>query len=415
MRYLLLNIVLFVPLLGFSQLHTGDSTSLSMGARTILFTGGDAKFRGPLKNSGTITANRNIEFNKNTIVGSLKFVGATDQSILGDTITVTNFTLDKTGKLILSTGQVRVGGTTDLTSGVVESADELDLIQIGPVNPDGLGYVEGRMIGRLGNTNTFTFPMGLTDLNGNGYKNYITLTANSPGTFVRVQCRRGIPALLFPDDEMDGIAEEVEWVVHVGGSDSIQATVAIDYSGINLDDSQFPNLIDADIHQPAIAMFFREDTLHHALNTVTDFLGDVRDSDGFIESNERIWISNLGRRFSIALIPSAEGPVYYVPNAFAPNAVFEENRIFRPFFAGYGSETIQSLSITVYDSFNQEVFSVESEPGPVFDIAQYGWNGVIKNSGLDAPDGVYYYNISLITNVDEYGNPVKRQAVLLVR
>ena len=410
MKKIAFYIVLLIPGLSHAQFHTGDSTKLALTSGTTFFMGGNTTLNGPLTNFGTIISYRDLDFVDNTDVGNLKFTGDIDQNLSGDTIDVGSFELDKTGRLILLTGQVRATGGLTVTRGVIQSDDELDFIQAGSVDATGTGYVEGKMIGRLNNAATFTFPMGLTDANGNGFKNYLTLRANKPGTYVRVECRRANPNLLFPDSLMDGLADEVEWLVQVLGPDSVEASIAIDYSGVNLDDSEFPDLIKADFHQPAIAMFYREDTLHHLLNTVTAFDGDVRDRDGYIESDERVWITNAGRRFSIALVPIADGDVLYMPNAFAPNAAFEDNRIFRPFFVG---DPITEISITIYDSFNQPVYQV-SDSGTSLDITQYGWDGFLP-SGLEAPGGVYYYQVILAT-VNRVNDPYDRRGpVLLMR
>ncbi len=406
MRKLLFHIILLLPFVGFTQFHTGDSAKLAISSGTVFFMGGNTTLNGPLTNFGTIVSFRDLDFVGNTDVGNLKFTGDIDQSLSGDTIDVGSFEMDKDGNLILLTGQVRATGGLSVTRGVIQSDDELDFIQAGNVDATGTGYVEGKMIGRLNNSATFTFPMGLTGPNGNGFKNYLTLTANKPGTFVRIECRRPNPNLLFPDSLMDGLADEVEWAIQVLGQDSVEASIAIDYSGVDLSESQFPNLIRADIHEPAIAMFYREDTLHHALSTATATDNSVG-RDGYIESDQRVWITNAGRRFSIALVPKAEGDVFYVPNVFAPNALMEDNKIFRPFFVG---SSINNLSIEVFDSFNQIVYSV-NETGSGLDITQYGWDGVLL-SNQEAPGGVYYYKIILKTNSNTY---TKEGPVLLMR
>ncbi|MEQ8681656.1 MAG: gliding motility-associated C-terminal domain-containing protein [Cyclobacteriaceae bacterium] len=409
MRTLFIHITLLLPLLSYAQFHTGDSTKLAISSGATFFMGGNTTLNGPLTNFGKIVSYRDLDFVGNTDVGNLKFTGDIDQSLSGDTIDVGSFELDKAGRLILLTGQVRATGGLTVTRGVIQSDDELDFIQAGSVDATGTGYVEGKMIGRLNNAATFTFPMGLTDANGNGYKNYLTLTANKPGTFVRVECKRGNPNLLFPDSLMDGLADEVEWVVHVLGQDSVEATIALDYSGVDLSENQFPNLINADIHEPAIAMFYREDTLHHALRTATSTTAtdNTTGRDGYIESNQSVWITNAGRRFSIALVPLADGDVFYVPNVFAPNALMQDNRIFRPFFVG---SSINRISIEIFDSFNQIVYSV-NETGSGLDVTQYGWDGFLLSS-QEAPGGVYYYKITLETNSNEY---TKSGPVLLMR
>lgn len=406
MRLLLAHIVFLIPLLGYSQFHIGDSTRLFLGQNTTLFAGGNATMSGKLTNGGTIVSNRDLNFVRNTSVGNLKFVGDIDQNLRGDTINTGSLELDKTGNLVLLTGQVRSIGQMSVTRGVIKSDNELDLIQIGTVDENGAGFVEGKMIGRLGNAPTFTFPMGLTSGN-TGFKNYLTLTANKPGTFIRVECRPADPTQLFPDSLINGIADEVEWLISVVGTDSVEATLMVDYSGLN-SLADFKNFINADIHIPSIALFSRPDTLHHPLNSLTQFDVTTTDPNGLIESNQRIWITNIPKRVSIALVPSAINPVFYIPNVFAPGATLQDNRTFRPFFAGV---TIVSLEIVIRDSFNQIVFEDVFDPNTEI-LEDFGWDGLID--GLEAPGGVYYYEITLESS-NAPDKPFTKGSLLLIR
>ena len=45
------------------------------------------------------------------------------------------------------------------------------------------------------------------------------------------------------------------------------------------------------------------------------------------------------------------------------------------------------------------------------DISQFGWNGILP-SGQEAPDGVYYYNVRILAESEEY---TKTGSVLLLK
>ncbi|MEP1789454.1 hypothetical protein, partial [Reichenbachiella sp.] len=83
-------------------------------------------------------------------------------------------------------------------------------------------------------------------------------------------------------------------------------------------------------------------------------------------------------------------PEVYLPNVFAPGASINENKIFRPFIGG---AVVSSVTFLVYDSFNREVYA-ETISGEDLSLENLGWDGNLK-SGLEAPEGVYYYNISI--------------------
>lgn len=395
MRYLLYAILLAHGLLLTGQNITfGDQTSLYLGDGTVFFFGGNTSLNGTVTNTGTIVSYSDLDFVLNRDVGNLKFTGANDQNLSGDTLDVGDFVVDKQGKLTLLTDRVIVSGALEATNGVIDAEDEEDLLVSGSSQAVGSGYVEGKLVG-ISQGGPVTFPMGV-----NGSPNYMTISNLATGSIVSVECRIPDQNLLLPDEDMVGLADEVEWILKVKG-DSTTAQISVSFSGVDIDPNNFSNgeYIRANLYTPAIALFSKQDTLYHALSgNQTEISGTGPfNSSGVITSDESILITNEGRRLSIALLPLVDVPRLYIPKAFAPNATLEENREFRAFFTG---TLVTSISIALYDSFNKQVFTV-SESGDDLDVAQFSWDGVL-NSGLEAPEGVYYYNIRIVADSQEY-------------
>lgn len=390
MRASLKIILLFA--ISFAQAQNitfGDQTGLYVGDGTIFFFGGNTTLNGTLNNMGTIVSYGDLDFVLNTDVGNLKFTGVDDQNLSGDTLDVGDFIVDKQGKLTLLTDRVIVTGALETTNGVIDAEEEEDLLVSGSSQALGSGYVEGKLVG-ISQGAPVTFPMGV-----NGSANYVTISNLEEGAIVTVECRIPDQNDLLPDEEMVGISDEVEWILKVSG-DSTMAQVSVNFSGVDLNNFSNGEPIRANLYTPAIALFSKEDTLYHALSG-TQNSADPYSPTGIINSDESILITNEGRRIGIALVPLVDVPRLYIPKAFAPNATLEDNREFRPYFTG---TQITSVSIAIYDSFNKQVFTA-GENGTDLDLSLYSWDGTL-NSGLDAPEGVYYYNIRIVANSEQF-------------
>lgn len=367
----------------------GDQTSLYLGDGTTFFFGGNTTFNGSLTNAGNIVSYSDMDFVLNTDIGNIKFTGRTDQNLNGDTLNVGDFVVDKQGKLTLLTDRVIVSGALQTINGVIDAEDEDDILVSGSSQGSGQGYVEGKLVG-ISQGGPVTFPMGV-----NGAPNYVTISNLPTNTIVSVECKIPDQSTLYPDEDMVGISDEVEWVLKVSG-DSVSAQVAVNFSGVDLENFSNGQNIRSRAYEPAIVVFSKTDTLFHPLSgRVSDT--DATFSQGVITSDESIWITNEGRRMAIALIPIIVEPTFFVPNAFAPNGTITDNRTFRPYFAG---AIISSFSFAVYDSFNQEVYGISQSDDDV-DITQFGWNGILP-SGQEAPEGVYYYNVRILAESEEY-------------
>ncbi|MEP1093911.1 MAG: hypothetical protein ABJG78_02310 [Cyclobacteriaceae bacterium] len=403
MRYLFSLLTLFVLESIAQTTNLGGNATLWVGDQASFYFGGNTTFNGVLTNNGEIISYSDLDFVVNRTVGSLKFVGAGDQNLLGDTLDVTDMVVDKAGNsnVVLLTDRVVVAGQLDVTNGIVQAEEELDLLVSGTSDNTGNGFVEGKLVG-LSTGRPVTFPMGI-----NGSPNYITLSGTNSGTVFRVECIQPDPTTISGDVEIQSISTDVEWIVTSIGAGS-DGQLTIDFSGVDLSE---PNVeaIRAEVYQTAIVALADGDSLFRVLSSVRSDLDDpmISPTTGTISVDDLISISENPTRLAVAWIPVVNDIEFFVPNSFAPNGNEIENRTFRPFFSG---DEITNISFRVFNSLNAEVFSV-SQSGSNLDLEFLGWDGVLP-SGQEAPGGVYYYNVVLTSLTDQR---TKAGAVLLVK
>ncbi len=418
MRYLLLMSLFLVGqvLLGQS-FKLGGAASLSIGNNTTFFAGGDASFDGELINDGKAVFNSDVDFKKNQETGGIKFVGPGQQRMLGDSLTIASMEVDKSEKLLMETVWSEVVGALDIVNGVIETDSSSLFLVTGSPTPDRNGFVEGPFFGIVGQ-NKITFPVGI-----NGFKNHLIVSNVEPETVLRVECIRPDPDMLQPTEDMIGVADEVMWVVRAVGSGRLSggrvdlsgksqgslanATISLDFSGVDFENMPNANTIRAEEYDPAIVQYTMADSSFSILPTSDMFDTDER-TYGVIESNRIVEVGAEPLMLGVAYIPVQLRPTFFVPTAFAPNGAYEDNHVFRPYFAG---ATVESLVFSVFDSFNAEVYRF-SQTGGGIDLDMAAWDGTL-NTGLEAPEGLYYYAVSLAA--DDGNQYQKSGTVLLVK
>ncbi|NQZ79073.1 MAG: gliding motility-associated C-terminal domain-containing protein, partial [Ekhidna sp.] len=151
------------------------------------------------------------------------------------------------------------------------------------------------------------------------------------------------------------------------------------------------------------------DTIYSLLNSTDATPENAASSEtsGRIVSNTTIVLDTTITRLNAAWIPIVDGPEFFVPNAFSPSGVYEENRVFRPFFVG---AEITSISIAVFNNYNDQIYTY-SESGNDLELESVGWDGRLQG-GQDAEAGVYYYRIQLVADGQVYS---KTSSVLLTK
>lgn len=398
--------VLCQHLFGQGTANLGGNASLWLGNQASFYFGGNTTLNGTVTNNGEIISFSDIDFVANRNVGSLRFVGDGDQNLLGDTLDVVDLVVDKSGNsnVILLTDRVVVSGMLNVTNGVVQAEDELDLLVSGSSDGTGQGFVEGKLVG-LSTGQPVTFPMGI-----NNAANYITLSGTTSGTVFRVEIEDPDFTNIQTDGDVVAVADEVEWIITSIGPGS-DGQLTVDFSGVNLGTENIES-IRSDFYQPAILALFDGDSLYRVLQNVDDVTLDIPESvgpprSGTVPVSDLINISDRPVRLALGLIPIVRGVKFYVPNTFAPSGFELENQRFRPYFSG---DEITSYSFRVFNSLNTEVHSA-TQTGTNLDLSLIGWDGVLP-SGQNAPSGVFYYNVVITSPTDRF---TKSGSVLLVR
>jgi gliding motility-associated-like protein len=81
-----------------------------------------------------------------------------------------------------------------------------------------------------------------------------------------------------------------------------------------------------------------------------------------------------------------------IPNVFTPNADNKNDIFYIP-----GVCPGDKYSVSIYDRWGVLIFSTT--------LRNNGWDGR-TSSGIDAPDGVYYFVVTLGGLTDKQGNPI---------
>lgn len=103
----------------------------------------------------------------------------------------------------------------------------------------------------------------------------------------------------------------------------------------------------------------------------------------YIEAIESKNIYGKAQRSSSNIICPIINPIIYIPNAFTPNGD-TKNAIFLPVVSLI---QIDSYSLQIFNRWEQVIFESDN--------FRDGWDGEIKNSNQDAPQGVYLYQLKV--------------------
>lgn len=364
-----------------------------------MLLGANTSFNNDLTNNGEIVAiaDANLNFVNNRQLGTLSFADVDGRTPINevtissdvDSIFINNLNLNTAGKVTLPPNFVLVQTAMNIEKGVLNATNQETFLVRGTINvtapSDGSpSYVEGQMLA-ITSTDATTFPMGI-----NGSPNYVTLNSNTSDIVVKVECKLPNPDSLLTDENTMGLAQEVEWTIQ-SLSDSAEVSVAVDYSGVDF--TSTPNFINAREYDATLQRFAAGDSVFHALSTVgstNDNAGTSVPVAGTIRTSDLVWITPQPTRLALGISPVLTEPEVYLPNVFAPGASMNENKVFRPFIGG---AEVNSVTFLIYDSFNREIYS-ETLSGEDLNLDDLGWDGNL-NGGLEAPAGVYYYNVSI--------------------
>jgi hypothetical protein len=380
-----------------------DSATLFVGGRAFFYTGTHVNYSGNLQNNGKVVAGGDIDVVNNRVTGRLKFIGDNLQVLRGDTLLVTSLTLEKTNQLEILADQLTITDSLTVNSGILIN-DNPGAVRVTGVVTGGAdnAHVQGNIV-RISDGSPMVFPLGI-----NGSYNEIQVSNIPAGEIVFVECEIPEPTDGNVPEEVVGLSENVAWTI-ISEQDSALVEIDVDYNGVDIVAASTTGSINADLYEPAIVKRSPRDTSYVVLasSEVQNVANDL--SSGIVRSRQQFYVYNEPTIIKIARVASVAQSFVYVPNAFSPNAFYEENRFFRPFFSGASGETVSSVSVRIFDNLRNEIYTY-SESGVSLDLAASAWDGLLPN-GQIAEEGVYYY---LVIVTPSNGGPIKKSGSFLL-
>ncbi len=381
--------------------YLGESTGLYVGEELSFYIGGNLEANGTLENEGLLELYSDIDFVQNTEGGNITLMGDDDQNVIGQNLTAGLLTLRKSGEVHLQSNQL-MAEALDLQSGIFNSDAEHQLyVSNGQSVTGGSSgaHVAGSLTMQSVSSEPLRFPMGIDGT----YYEELFLKSAPAGTSINVIVRQPDADRLIPGDSLIGLADEVEWIISHDNSTPFTSVVGIVFEGLDLENYPHQNDIRADKYVTVLARL-KNDTLLYSPTGYAELTDTDGVSFGTIVTESAIRITGDTTFLALGKKPAADGPYFYVPNAFAPDGDFDENRLFRPFLEGYD---VYSLEIRVWNRFNQEVYRISADDPK---LSELGWDGTHK--GFDEPEGIYYFKISLESEVGSFS---KNGTLLLLR
>lgn len=411
-KLLLLTLVLIVSV----SVANGQSLFLQENAAVYiqegvdLQVGGDLENNGFIENMGIISLYSNLTNSSvfNTTMGELSFNGSGIQRLVSPNFDINILTMNgMSNELILEANTIRILNSVEFINGIIKPTETTNfIIESGA---EALGgnqdsYFDGSLIQTgtgfkyypIGNNGVFT-PISMDDIRGINVS--LRVSSSAPAA---------VPVLPNEDDVI-GVSDHAVWQINLeeGSVDSI--LLSMEFEDVNFENFTIQNDINADSKSPVVLQRSVDEEFFRTLGVseLTDWEAPFGQS-GRIVAEEYLKIPGGDTKFvaiGYAPILSEDGGVY-IPTAFSPNAIDEDNKSFKVF----GFRVVnQDFELRVFNRFNVLVY----ETNDFLEANQVGWDGTNQNNGNEEPSGLYYYTIKYRL---ESGQEVNEQkSIYLIR
>ncbi|MEQ9466722.1 MAG: gliding motility-associated C-terminal domain-containing protein [Ekhidna sp.] len=382
----LIYIFCFLPFALSAQLYIPANAIVHISEDANLEVGGDLQNYGVIQNTGTLSLYGDwiINNNFNGLTGRLQFIGDEDQMISPPQLTVGELIINQGGQVNFTGGEYTVINRLDFQFGVIKPGENTRFI-MGPdakvMGGSNLSYFDGSIIARGGGTKTF--PVGSDGL----YSPITLLDVDGANTEIAARFYRGNDVDPIPGDSLLGVSHRSLWEVELISGTTGETQVEVEFSEEDLSDFRVRNNIRYRVSVPVIA---------YANNPAGEFMGlgagTITNSDSLTYgtlTSKFGFQPTLGLKayFSLARAPQIPNQgLYFIPEAFSPQARDSRNQTFRIFGENISSE---DFDLQIYNRYGSVVYSTNS-----FEEAnKTGWNGENQRTGAEEPAGVYYYTI----------------------
>ncbi|WP_421763593.1 gliding motility-associated C-terminal domain-containing protein [Ekhidna sp.] len=383
-----LNFILtFLPVLLFSQeLYMSGSSILHISEGATLEVGGNLENNGILQNNGTLAiyGDWTVNNNFNGLNGTLEFLGGSNQMVSIPTLRVRELIVNSGGLVDFPGNEYSVLERLYLEFGSIRLGENTRFILEPGVRVDGgsnLSYFDGTLISK--GTGEKRFPLG----NDGVYSPITFLETSGVDTELAVSYQRNNPSDPIPGDSLLGVSDRAFWEVELLNGSIDPAKIELEFNEEDLSDFKVVNNIRHRVNSPVIAYSNGPGGIYETLGVETLFNSDSV-TFGLITSKNKLQPA-LGQKLYLAmgLGPQIPGEgLYYIPEAFSPNASDPQNQTFRIFGEKISEEEFE---LQIYNRYGVIVYSTNS----FAEANQVGWNGENQKTGAQEPAGVYYYTV----------------------
>ncbi len=394
-----LIIISLAPWLSFGQLYIPSNGLVHIAEGANLEVGGDLDNNGVIQNRGTLSLYgdwvNNANFNG--LTGRLQFLGGNNQMVSPPQLTVSELVINQGGEVNFSGSQYIILDRLEFQFGNIKPGENTRFVLEPGARVEGgsnLSYFDGTLIAK--GSGIKTFPVGADGL----FAPLTLLSVFGLNTEIAANFTRGNPFDPIPGDSLLGVSHRGLWELELlnGATDPTQ--IEVEFSEDDLSDFRIPNPIRHRVNSPVLAYAINPEGIYRSLGVES-----INDSDsltfGTIVSELPLQPS-LGQKLYVAVglapqVPS-EG-LYYIPEAFSPQASDSKNQTFKIFGEGISED---GFDLQIYNRYGVIVYSTSS----FAEANQNGWNGENQRTGVDEPAGVYYYTVKFQFNT---GLPVQQK------
>ena len=390
------------------NLFLQENAAIYVQEEANLSVGGDLQNEGFIENLGKVSVSGSFLNNSifSSATGELAFLGSSMQQLISPSLELDRLTIDgESNVVVIDAELIIVTDELEFINGVLKIGENAQLIiEDGALATGGNenSYFDGELI-QIG-TGFKYYPIG-----NNGLFAPITLE-DIKGIDVKMRVSVLVPNAPTPEisDDIIGVSEHALWRIQVDDGEVDSALITIDFNQVDLENFTNKNDIIADTKSPVVVKKDAIDGTFVSLG-VSELTGDEPAyTNGRIVAESYIKPTVDGERFvAIGLAPLLpERGFLYVPDAFSPNAIEEENKTFRVF----GVKVLEEdFELRIFDRANVLLYETNSYR----EASEVGWDGTNGNNGNESPSGLYYYTLKYRI---EGGEAVESQsAMYLIR
>lgn len=382
----LIYILGLAPFVVWGQLFVPSNGLIHIAEGANLEVGGDLDNNGVIQNRGTLslygdwTANANF----NGLTGRLQFLGGSEQMVNVPQLTVSEIVVNQGGEVNFPGNQYIILDRLEFQLGNIKPGDDTRFV-LEPgarvIGGSNLSYFDGTLIAK--GSGEKMFPVGSDGL----FAPITMLSVFGLNTEIAAKFNRGNLEDPVPGDSLLGVSHRGLWELELLNGSTDPSKIELEFSEDDLSDFRVPNNIRHRVNAPVIAYATDPAGIYRSLGVES-----IMDSDsltfGTIVS-ELALQPQIGQKLYVAVglaprVPS-EG-LYFIPEAFSPQASDPKNQTFRIFGERISEE---GFDLQIYNRYGIVVYSTSS----FAEANQNGWNGENQKTGADEPAGVYYYTV----------------------